>query len=823
LEGYQQALAITREVGDRTREATILGNLGQTYYDIGQYKQALENLQESLPILQELGDRAGEPATLRLMGVAYNNLSQYEHALDAFQKSLTIEQQLGNQVEEAATLHGIGQTYDGLGQYEQALDYFQKALLILEEIDELKGQARALASIATIHSYLDQSEQALVYLERALTIQQAIGDQEGEAGTLNNIGLAYEALDKNEQALDYYQRALIILQEIGDRRGEAPALLNIGVVYDNLAQDNLAAEYYQQALAIYRELGDQAGEAELLANLGYVSEQQGLYDQAISYSQQAVEVVEAIQGEIRVEELKTSFVSEYAEAYEFLIGLLWNEHRFEEAFNYAERARARAFLDGLANGTLDFRAGVDADLLAREQALSSEIVALRTELVNLRSHPSAELDTDAIAVAQEELAEREAEYARLLTDIKLQSPEVAGLVSVDVATLAEIQGLLDSNTTLVEYFVTEDRTLAFLITKDSLETVEVSVLREDLSKAINDFRDFASLQDLHPASLEQLYVWLVAPLKDKLTTSMLGIIPHGVLHYLPFAALTNGAHYLSEEYTVFALPSASALRFIQAKHDPAANTILALGNPTITEPGMAPLKFAQQEVETIADMFGAQPLVGDSATESNLRSQAPGASILHLAAHGQYNPDNPLFSTIFLTGDQQEDGRFEVHEIYNLDLTQVTELVVLSACETQVGAVSAGDEVVGLTRAFLYAGTPTVIASLWNVDDEATTLLMERFYTHLRDGMSKAQALQAAQSDVRAQYPHPYYWSAFTLTGDAQSTILAAPAVLPTVDDGMWRVAGFGGAFVLGTCCLAFIVILATGLVWRARQKRAIK
>jgi CHAT domain-containing protein len=248
--------------------------------------------------------------------------------------------------------------------------------------------------------------------------------------------------------------------------------------------------------------------------------------------------------------------------------------------------------------------------------------------------------------------------------------------------------------------------------------------------------------------------------------------------------LTDGAHYLGEEYTLFTLPSANALRFIQEKRKPQANTILALGDPAISEPGLPPLRFAEKEAEDIARLFGTPPLTGASATESALRSQASNAGIVHLAAHGAYNPDNALFSTVYLTGDAQNDGRLEVNEVYSLDLTKLTDLVVLSACETDLGvggdAVSKGDEIVGLNRAFIYAGTPTVIASLWSVDDNATALLMKQFYTHLRAGLSKAEALQQAQRDVRATHPHPYYWAAFVLTGDpGTANTVPSPALSP--------------------------------------------
>jgi hypothetical protein len=200
--------------------------------------------------------------------------------------------------------------------------------------------------------------------------------------------------------------------------------------------------------------------------------------------------------------------------------------------------------------------------------------------------------------------------------------------------------------------------------------------------------------------------------------------------------------------------------------------VLVLGNPTTTEP-LPALHYAEQEAKRIAQMYSTPPLVGAAATESAVFSQAEMAGILHLAAHGKYNPDNPLFSTLYLAPDKQRDGRLEVHDIYGLDLTKVTNLVVLSACQTQMGQLSKGDEVVGLNRAFLYAGTPSVMASLWSVDDKVTGLLMEGFYTHLQAGMTKAEALRQAQIDIRTEYPHPYYWAAFVLTGDGGSVAVS--------------------------------------------------
>jgi CHAT domain-containing protein len=277
---------------------------------------------------------------------------------------------------------------------------------------------------------------------------------------------------------------------------------------------------------------------------------------------------------------------------------------------------------------------------------------------------------------------------------------------------------------------------------------------------------------------------LVAPLTEYLpsassgqgTTPHLAIVPHDVLHYLPFAALTDGQRYLMDDYVLTTLPSASVLPFIQENTGRALADPLVLGNPVTGDfdatasfaterDGLGSLPFAEKEAEAVAALYGVEPLLGQDAAEGAVRERGAGAGILHLAAHGHYNPVAPLSSLIALAPDDEYDGWLTVGEVYGLDLSSA-DLVVLSACQTNLGELSEGDELVGLTRAFIFAGTPSVVASLWSVEDEATALLMERFYTHLRDGMGKAEALRQAQLEVREEHPNPYYWAGFVLSGD---------------------------------------------------------
>ena len=782
LDYFQQGLAIEQDIGTRAGEAMALTNIGIVHGELGQYEEALDFFEQALTTFGDIGHRAGVAATLNNIGLVHDHSGAYEEALESFQQALAIAREIGDRDGEGGTLTNIATVHDHLGQYQQALDYYEQALAIKEEIGDRGGEGSALSGIGNVYRWLGEHEDALQYLQRALAITQELGDRDGEAGALANVGNIYYDLGDYAQALDYYGRALDMLREVGARAREGMVLQAMAYAYGALGQSEDALDYYQQALSIEQEVGDRSGEASSLRMIGEAYEDGGDAAQAISYYQQAIEVTESIQSQMQTEELQTSYAAEQVPVYERLIGLLWQEDRLEEAFNYGERGRARAFLDQLAGGRVDFRSGAAAGLLDQEAEAKDQIAAQRGQLVSLRNRPQDEWDTETIAAVESELTTLESDYAALLTQIKLQSPEAASLVSVDVASLSDIQGALGADTTLLEYFVTEERTLVFILTQDTYETESLDVSREELADTITTFRDFASLEDPHPASLQQLHTWLIAPIEAHLETSMVGIVPHGVLHYLPFAALTDGERYLGEEYVLFSLPSASALTFIQEKRKDGADTLLALGSPTIAE-ALPVLQFAEGEVETIADLYETEALVGAEATESAVWSQATGAGILHLAAHGSYNAYNPLFSAVHLAEDGENDGRLEVHEVYGLDLTESTDLVVLSACQTQMGALSAGDEVVGLTRAFLYAGTPSVIASLWGVDDQATALLMERFYTHLQAGVGKGEALRQAQMDVRAEYPHPYYWAAFVLTGDA-GEVTQATGPAPTAGGG---------------------------------------
>ncbi|MFC1976376.1 CHAT domain-containing protein, partial [Chloroflexota bacterium] len=644
------------------------------------------------------------------------------------------------------------------------------ALDRVKKSGDLAGEGQILSNLTLIAFALREYDKAQDYAEKSFAIARRRDDHEQLCISLNNLASIQIHLGRPTDAEILLRQALNLARVERFQRCEVLALDNLGTSYIMLGRVKDAINSYRAALSVERNSSDKLYEAYTRANLGMAYLMGGWREEAVQELEIAVNMLEKLRANLNVPDLQANFIGDQQEIYNTLITLLVDEGDYTRAFSYSERARARSFLDQLARRPIDFHVRLDTQLSEKERMLQAEIATLRAQLSILRYYPSSERDSEDTEAMrdqlQTELKALENDYEDLLLELQIQSPEIVSLISVDVTPLTDIQSLLDADTTLVEYFVTEDRTSAFIITQDKFETVILDVNREELANTINMFRDFASLENPQPIELRQLHKWLITPLKPHLTTPKLGVVPHDVLHYLPFAALTDGERYLSDDYVLFTLPSASVLRFIQEKRKPKVDTLLALGNPTTVEL-LPDLNFAEQEVETIADLYGIQPLVDEEATESIVQSQAGEVGILHLAAHSVYNKFNPLFSVIHLAGDSRNDGRLEVYEVYELDLTKATDLVVLSACQTQIGELSAGDEVVGLNRAFLYAGTPSVISSLWNVNDEATALLMEHFYTYLRAEMGKAEALQQAQIEVRRVYPHPYYWAAFVLTGDA--------------------------------------------------------
>ncbi len=317
--------------------------------------------------------------------------------------------------------------------------------------------------------------------------------------------------------------------------------------------------------------------------------------------------------------------------------------------------------------------------------------------------------------------------------------------------------------TLIDFYRAGDDLFALLLSGNTIKGFKLSA--RGLDEEVRAFR--AAIEHRDPKATElgrPLYDRLIRPLLGEIKGDKLVISPHGVLHYLPFVALSDGDQYLLDRFAVRLIPSAGTLVYLKSDRPTKLGKLLAFGNPDLGN-ARFDLPNAQVEAVNVAAMFpSSRALVRAEASKTAVEELGNGFSILHFATHGKFDTDAPLSSGLYLAKGNEADGVLTVSDLYTLRLD--AELVTLSACETGLGKVASGDDVIGLTRGFLYAGARSIVASLWEVDDAATEQLMVSFYRNL-EGHDKREALRLAQIETRKTYPHPMFWAAFQIVGRA--------------------------------------------------------
>lgn len=333
---------------------------------------------------------------------------------------------------------------------------------------------------------------------------------------------------------------------------------------------------------------------------------------------------------------------------------------------------------------------------------------------------------------------------------------------------ASLRAAVPNDTAVIVYHVLADRTYAWTIRRSAITATTLDSGRTALLEGARAYREAvrARAPDAQ-GKAAALYARLLAPLSLRAGEALI-VVPHDVLHYVPFHALRGPARWVVEERALSFAPSATAAAHLLGRPARPREHLLALGNPDLGSARLA-LPAAQREVQSLQALFpGAETHLGKAATKARLLSRAPGSELIHIAAHADVDEVDPLYSTIRLAPGDGMGGDLEAHEVYRLALTR-TSLVTLSACDTGLGRVSRGDEIWGFTRAFLSAGSPALVVSLWPVEDEATARTMEQFYGGLRSGSARS-ALRAAQLTLLRdnRTAHPFFWAPFVLVGDVR-------------------------------------------------------
>ena len=785
LSYYQQALAIHRKIGDVIGEGDNLTNIGVAYWELGQYQKAISYQQKSLTIYRKIGDVKGEGNSLMNIGLVYRGLGQYQKAISFYQKALTIAREIRNVKGEGDVLGNIGAAYYSLGQYQKALSYYQKSLTIYRKIGDVKGEGAGLTNIGGVYRKFGQHQKALSYYQKSLAIDRKIGDAKGEGNDLVNIGGVYRKFGQHKKALSYFQKSLAIHRKIGDVIGEGDSLGGIGNVYVNLGQYEKALSHYQKSLAIHRKIGNVKGEGMVLNNMGYAMLCEGNAAKAEIHLESAVEAWESIRGQIKTGKERTGFQSTLPDVYSYLAAARLAQGDQSRAFEAIERSRAKSFLDIL--GTRGRGAGVRRSNKKTVQitGIEKQLSGLREKHVKLASAPMGVKTRSASKAVNQQISNLDKQRLKLIDQLRRTDPELGSLTVVEPPNLKEIQSLLPSGTVLVEYFHPGKQTVSgkernqlwiFVVGARGLHFKTVDVSKADLVKALEEYTKLVADGSSDPKAVEsagaKLHKWLIVPVEpiSQLTNAnTLVIVPWGTMFKIPFAALkAKGGKPLNVNKNIVMTPSAGVYRYLAKKRSSGRKNILAIGNP---KTAMVPLPGAEKEAREIAGLFGNSSVYTRSkATEGLIKKNYATLGrpdVIHLACHGIFNERAPQLSHLALTPDQYNDGNLEMHELFDLDWRGVS-LVTMSACSSGKGKLGAGDDLVGLTRGFMFAGAPSILCSLWDVDDEATRTLMVGFYKNYLKGISKPQALRKAQVAMMAspKWSHPYYWSAFVLFGD---------------------------------------------------------
>ncbi len=806
-----RAREIFAALGEKKRLARLDLNVGNIFHRQDRFDEAQAHYERGYQQLLLEEDAEGIAVALSNMAMCLISLNNFPRALEMYTRARAFCDEHGMPLLRSQADYNIAYLYYHRGEYTRAIQMLQAT----REDCKANGDAYHFGlcnlDLSEIYLELNLSAEAEQTAREGYLQFQKLGMGYEAAKSLANEAIALGQQGKTFRALELFGRARAMF--VNEKNLVWPWLIELyqALLLYNEGRDfearrlcAAAVQFFDQSILpgkavlghlLLARISLRAGELEAarkncevalhrletleapvlnyLANfmMGQIHEAAG--DQRAAYQayQPSREALESLRASLRADELKIAFMKNKLEVYERLVWLCLSRSgtgSSAEAFEYIEQAKSRSMRElilqrGYSLPPVD---SGKSDLVRRIHDLREELnwYYHRIELQQLRPE---ERSQQRIEQLQEQARTQENELLRHLRELPSEETTGAGHQTLPGVSLAEVRASLSPAATLVEYFSVGDRIVAALITRDALDIVPVTLvprvsgalrlLRFQFSK----FRlgtDYVltferPLLEATRAHLRELYEELVAPLRGWFRSRHIIFVPHGVLHYLPFHALFDGERYLIDSFTISYAPSAGVYSFCQGNSVKREGISLILGVPDPQVP------FVLEEVESVASIVPAPQLfVGPEASAAVLRDAGKRSRLIHIATHGHFRQDNPMFSGIRLGGSY-----LSLYDLYQLKLG--AEMVALSGCATGLNVVAAGDELLGLIRGLLYAGASCLLLSLWDVHDRSTAELMKSFYSRLQRSDNKAEALKGAMLELRERYPHPYYWAPFMLVG----------------------------------------------------------
>jgi CHAT domain-containing protein len=790
--------------------ATLTMNLAAVHGRQGEDVGALVMLDRARELHHRIGGEQSSilPLVEQNRAIVLRNLGRFEASIAASRQAWQALDRLGHSVEAARAQQNLAITYFVLGRYNEALNLLNQARDVF--LDDGRQRDAILVDLF-ISDCLLQLRRFPDVLRRCREVRElfsGLGTRFEVGQTLLNEAIAYAGLGRHDEALESLaearghfaqednevwiaasdlERATILLRRgCGDECRdiveacaavfrqhnlpvkEAQAYLIAARVAAARADIDAAHALAQQALRLGNDMGVPSLTYDCHHLLGDLARFRGEPTAALGEYERAIQDLEQLRGRLMIE-FRIQFLEDKHAVYEDAVGICLDLCQPGRGLQYAERAKSRALLDLLAY-RLDL--GIEARTKA-DQPLVDRLLDLRAERDRIYRRWQTEEEV-RIRGSQQEVQQEVLALEKQITDLwhrlLIRNGDYARDAALWQVRTEPVQPFLDSQTLLLEYFPVRDRLAVFLVDREQVEAHYLPVGLDRVRHLAELFQlNLRTLPRSRPSQagsllenahrlLQALYDALLRPFHDRLAPGLrLILVPHGPLHYLPFHAFHDGRQFLLDRHEISYLPGASVLRYCRETR-PAKGGLAAFG---YSFEGRLP--YAVEEARLVTQHLDGEAFLEGAVTSAHLRAALPGRRVLHLATHGEFRPDNPLFSGLALS-----DGWLTTLDIFGLHLD--ASLVTLSACQTGRSVVGGGDELMGLMRAFLYAGSASLVLSLWSVEDRSAAEIMGSFYHNLAHSWTKSAALRAAQLQALHSgdglRSHPYYWAPFVLVGD---------------------------------------------------------
>ena len=752
------------------REARATAHMFTAYAIAGRDRdKAVAEISQALELYRATNNKRGEGLALTALALSYSSKRDEDRAIELHNNALKIFRDIGDRHSEAMALNGIGQAYENVKDYKTALKHYQDGLRVFDGLGVQDG-ALTNCAVARMYHKSENLDQALSYYDRCMRLNHAAGKVRHVANALDHMAQVYADQGRHELALKDSRRSQEIYKAMGDDRGQLKGLNTYGEILLRAGQTQKALDQFNKALPLSEPAGDRGILISTLYNLALAHWKLGSLDLARNFIERSISIIEGVRANLGSPEFRLSYFSGVQKHYQLYSDILMQLDRLHpgqgfdgRAFLASEKGRARLLLDLITDSRADLRLGT------RNQRL----------LTFLGSAP---------------------------------------------LSLEQIQTeLLDGNTMILEYSLGEERSYLWAITAKSFHSYElaprkdIEVLAGEVYKLNSVRRDssHAAASVEYSEKVHQLSKMLFGSLAEQLGNKRLIIITEGALQYIPFDVLPLPTGPLINTNEVTASPSISTLIAIRRAGQRTSSTgklVAVIADPIFSQsddrvqsapmssssvlaatdhyppggseaPSLPRLAYASEEADAItAKAPSGTTMVArgfDASRETVMSTEFGQYQIVHFATHGILDSERPELSGIVLTSVDRNgvkiNGLMPLQDIYNLNLS--AELTVLSACQTALGKDVKGEGFIGLSHGILSAGSKSVVASLWKVDDRATAELMGHFYdAMLLKGMSPAAALRSAKLEMmrNPQWSEPYFWAGFVLQGEYTNHIAVA-------------------------------------------------